>query len=163
MADAERSLELDPGYAVAWSTRGNLRLLQDDWRSAVTDFDRAIELDEREGMYHHGRGSAWLHGNEPDRALPDFDRAIELRDNEGSRYCRARILFGKGELERAEQDLDRAVPSGRPDVFRLRGFVRAARGDRAGAIEDLQRFVQMVGPENGDRPAALAKLSELKR
>src|SRR4030095_1015382 len=112
---------------------------------AVADFDELIRRGVHLAPAYNGRGFARLKRNDYDRAIADFSEAIKVRPD-GYHLpwigrAEARLL--KGDAKEAVADAHRAVEiekgEGRKNCLAMRGRCKAAAGDRAGAIEDLQK------------------------
>ena len=83
LEDWDRSLALDPGYAVGWHDRGVLRERLGDSRGALADYDRALELDPGLASAWTARSACHLAQGDPLRALADADRALALAPTAG--------------------------------------------------------------------------------
>jgi class 3 adenylate cyclase len=87
--------------------------------------------------------------------LADADRLATYRE---TLALGVEAFVAAGELAEAEQLLDRARPhpttSGAPFLDEMEGRIRVARGDAAGAVEPLRRFVEAAA-EAGFRLAEL--------
>jgi tetratricopeptide (TPR) repeat protein len=134
---AER-LELD---APAYSNRAAIRLLRGDAAGARDDANRAIELapDHAETYATRGRARAAL--NDLAGALEDYSHAIALRPDD-------------------------------PNALQIRGFLRIllvtrdlprAAAHRTGAIEDLERALQLAPADWSLRAQTEQALVELRK
>ncbi|NJO52826.1 MAG: tetratricopeptide repeat protein [Leptolyngbyaceae cyanobacterium RM2_2_4] len=71
IADFNRAIELNPEFADAYNTRGNLRYsLEGDVAGAIADFTRAIDLNPN-APYHTYRGESYLTSGNIEAALID--------------------------------------------------------------------------------------------
>jgi Flp pilus assembly protein TadD/predicted Ser/Thr protein kinase len=108
------------------------------------------------------RALARIHLGRPAEAGRDLDAALRLRPGDAFLLdWRAVALWLRGDAEGAEAGLRR--PSAGPDTLVLRGGLRHARGDAAGAYADFEAAVQ-AAPRSAEARAGrgLAQLA-LKR
>ncbi|MBT8129876.1 MAG: tetratricopeptide repeat protein, partial [Gammaproteobacteria bacterium] len=84
------------------------------------------------------------------QALDDLNRAIELNpDLVAARFNRGAIHYSSEEFELALSDFDQCIaidPHTAAPYFN-RGSTRHALGNKAGAMEDLERFIQLSDNE----------------
>lgn len=102
------ALKKAPDNLVALTGMGNIALSRDRPRVAARYYARALRVDRDNMVILNNLAMAWLSAGKPDKALAFADRAVEL---------------------------DRA---GDPRVLDTRAQVRLARGDREGAVSDLE-------------------------
>ncbi len=86
-------------------------------------------------------GLAALEAGDSIAAIGALDRAIALRPDLASAYLNRALAYRqRGDLARAEKDMDRAIRLDRSvRAYRLRSDIRAARGDAKGAQRDRER------------------------
>lgn len=99
---SQRALELQPGLAEAYASRGLAYLVADDYEAAEAHFKKALDLNPRlyEGWYYCGR--AKFHQGELARAAELFDKAAEVNPAEYQARClRVQILRGQGRTKDA--------------------------------------------------------------
>jgi Tfp pilus assembly protein PilF len=86
-------------------------------------------------------GIVALETGDPTAAIGAFDRAIALRPGFASAYLNRALAYRqRGDLSRAEKDMDRAIRLDRSvRAYRLRSDIRAARGDARRAQKDRER------------------------
>lgn len=77
LANLERVVELEDGYASAWARLGHARLLSDQLDGAMEAFSRAIELQPTWVAPLLGRARVELALDEAGTALGDLERALE--------------------------------------------------------------------------------------
>jgi len=138
-----RALALDSGLAEAWQAAGITATLQRDLALARQQLERARQLDSLQFEVFHSLGYLYSVDflDDPDRAEPLFRRALALNpDFRNSWRHYALINRNRGDLARAEALLDTALSFGPwPIAYGERAYVRYARGNRAGALADLER------------------------
>jgi tetratricopeptide (TPR) repeat protein/tRNA A-37 threonylcarbamoyl transferase component Bud32 len=153
--DYDRALAVSPGFAEAYLQRGSAKWAKRDAAGAYADFDALIQRGALLPGAYNGRGRTVLElMNDPDRALPDLDQAIRLRP-EG--YILPYIARAKSHLQRKEydaaiSDATKAIGINPwPDPFAVRGRARLAKGDRPGAVADLEEALRRGASEALDR------------
>ncbi|MBI3724446.1 tetratricopeptide repeat protein, partial [bacterium] len=148
IADAERFHELlperlvDPTLARAWVKRAITRSNAGDHAGALLDWTRAVEVGPRDPETWFGRGKEGAVAIQAG-SVPDADAAPLV--------------------ERSMADLSRAIglaPS-MSDAFYTRGLLCEVKGDKAGAIADYERFLELV-PKDELAPSVREKLAALK-
>jgi len=168
VAEVDRALELDPGFAAAWSLKATLLLMQ-YWfydtdpatRDAAWDaiengrrFDPTLpELDIAEGYYHYWGFRDYA------RALPFMQRACAALPNSAPAHlARAYVLRRMGDWENALAAMRRAQELDPRTIVTI--------SDIAGTLSMLRRFeeatqvfatAQAADPDN---PTALWNLGE---
>jgi tetratricopeptide (TPR) repeat protein len=83
LADANKSMELAPGDAVALRGRGDIyvargKKAQGDFDAAIADYTEAIRLDPRDATAYRHRGLAYEAKGDGARASADYNMVIEL-------------------------------------------------------------------------------------
>lgn len=105
LADFNKSVELDEGYALTYYCRGSMLLSLDKARQALTDLDSACQIQPDDPFYLVGRADAFYALNKMDEALADCNRAIEIDDRYELAYMtRYNIYLYLGEGLKAEAD-----------------------------------------------------------
>jgi tetratricopeptide (TPR) repeat protein/tRNA A-37 threonylcarbamoyl transferase component Bud32 len=94
-------------------------------------------------------------------ALEAYDWALSRAPDAVEGYLgRAQVHLALGNLEQAEEDLDRVVPTGGPSfapALISRAEVRRRRGDPAGALKDLEAVLR-VDPDRVEANLATARI-----
>lgn len=110
----------------------------------LADLDAALRLDPSCGWLHAWRGEALRHLGRPAEALKALEKAIALEPGYFRAFAwRGGLRAAAGRPDLALADLDRALsnaPPGEPSlswIYNERMKARRARGDVAGALEDL--------------------------
>jgi tetratricopeptide (TPR) repeat protein/tRNA A-37 threonylcarbamoyl transferase component Bud32 len=146
--DFDRAIAVSPGFAEAYLGRGSARWGKKDAKGAYEDFDHLIKMGAQLPGAYNGRGRTVLElMNDPDRALPDLNEALRLRP-EGyvlPYIARARAHLLKKNYDAAIADATKAISiSGWEEPFRYRGLAKLEKGDRAGAVADLEEALHRV-------------------
>ena len=97
----DRILDLEPGWAEAWTRRAALRSARDDVSGAVADFAQALKVEPRHLGALNGLGFLLLRVERKDEALRVLKRALALNPHAEP----AKKVAGKLETERTGQDL----------------------------------------------------------
>ncbi len=74
----ERSIELNPGSAIAHHFFGFYLGLMGRYEEGYTELTRAIRLDPQSGVIHWGLGCVYLVARRYDQAIQQFEKALEL-------------------------------------------------------------------------------------
>ena len=78
IAEYERAIELDPGYAIPHTGLGNVYAELGRYDDAIAEYERAIELDPKDTYPHNGLGTIYARLGHYADAIAEFERAIEL-------------------------------------------------------------------------------------
>ncbi|RPH47755.1 MAG: hypothetical protein EHM91_05330, partial [Planctomycetota bacterium] len=121
-----------------------------DAKGAYEDFDHLIKAGVQLAGAYNGRGRTLLElMNDPDRALLDLNEAIRLRP-EGyvlPYIARAKANLLKKNYDAAIADATKAISiSAWPEPFHTRGLAKLEKGDRKGALEDLESALRKLNP-----------------
>src|ERR1041384_521528 len=79
-SEANRVTVIEPFTALAYTSRGLVRLKQSDFSGAISDFNAAIRISPRLAEAYVSRGVAYRLKGEITEAVADFDRAISLNN-----------------------------------------------------------------------------------
>lgn len=74
--DISQYLTSNPRNKVAYDLRGQIRMSQEDWYGAISDFTAAIELDSTYADALNHRGASKTNLGDDESAIDDLDRAI---------------------------------------------------------------------------------------
>lgn len=78
LADLDRAIAIDPGYARAYHLRGLVHESQDQVDKAVEDFSKAIELKPDYGAAYHSRATLYAKLGQTDHATEDIQMVAQL-------------------------------------------------------------------------------------
>ena len=98
LALSNKALKLFPDEAHFHALRGDIRLTQDNYAYAVTNFDRAIQRREDFFYYHLQRGLAKKELNQMDSAVVDLNRSLELFPTAPAHYALGGIAKSRGDM-----------------------------------------------------------------
>ncbi len=152
MGEAMRSLDLairnNPFSPELLAVRGSFLLERQRVSQALNDFESALKLAPDSAAILTNRAQAYRHFGRIAEALHDLNKAVELNpDLLPAFFNRGAIHYSSEEFELALKDFDRCVaidPHAAGPYFN-RASAKDALGDRAGAIEDMNRFLEIAG------------------
>jgi len=147
MATLDQAIERFPEQAGLRAVRGSIHLQQGQVVKALQDLELALALDPADTSALTNRAQAYRQFGRIPEALADLEQALVLDpDLLPARFNRGAIRYSSGEYRLALEDFDYCIsldPHGAAPYFN-RAATREALGDRAGAVRDLQRFVQIT-------------------
>ena len=146
LADYTRAIDLDPGRALAWVSRGIARDRKHDAEGAIADSTRALELDPTLARAWLNRGIARARAGDADGALADCSRGLELDPKQAFGWANRGAIRGtKGDAAGEISDCSRAIEldPGIADAWANRAIARAATGDDEGAIADSTKAIEL--------------------
>ena len=146
IADATKAIELDPTIALAWATRGRVRILRDDFDGGIADATKAIELDSKLGEGWLARAMGYLSKEDYPRAISDSASACALDPKLPAAWVvRAQAKRMSHDWTGALDALSRAMELA--PLMDAPWLVRAAtldeKGDVDGAIEAYSKAVSL--------------------
>ena len=110
MKDLERAIELRPGSAGLYFTRGVTYFLSQQFEPAVKDFDKYIRQEPKDPSAYLNRGASYLFLGDTLKAMTDYDKAIKIDRFEPEGYIRrGRLLAERGDYDAAIKDMDKAI------------------------------------------------------
>ncbi len=78
IADYDKAIVLDPGFAFAYNNRGEAYLRKGDLDAAIADFNVAIAKQRNFTEALNNRANAYLAGKDYESAIQDYSAALEL-------------------------------------------------------------------------------------
>jgi tetratricopeptide (TPR) repeat protein len=144
--DIDASIGLNPKFALAYNTRGNLWYDRGNFDNALKDYNEALSLDPAYATGYTNRGNAYYAKREWQRALEDYSNAIRLDPNSPSaRVGRGNAYDELGDQERAIKEYTDAIRINRS--YALAYFNRARiylnRKDYISALSDYSDAVRL--------------------
>ena len=158
IADFTEVIKLDPRFADAYYSRGlaYTYVRPADLQSANADFNQAIKLAPREVSYYQARGKARYAIKDFQGAIEDNTKVIQSIPSANSYSDRGDALAAFGKADEALADYNQAIALNSTVAYYGRGLVRAKRGDRKGAMSDLEQakrnYQENMGKGNFDKP-----------
>ncbi len=145
-----QAIERYPDSAMLYGVRGSLYLEQERSAAALADLNEAVQLAPHNPVFLTNRAQAYRRFGRTEEAMADLDSAIELDSGfVAARFNRGSLAFNAGRYEQALADFDACIaadPQSAAPYFN-RASVHDAMGNRALAIDDLERFLQMAPSE----------------
>ena len=141
-----RAIAASPNDPSLIGTRGSLLLAQDRVFDALVDLEKAVSLAPDSALLLINRSQAYRKFNRPQEAMADLDKAIILKPKlVPARFNRGVLLYGEAKYEEALADFDvciQVAPETAGPYFN-RAITRDAMGDHAGAVSDMNRFLEL--------------------
>ena len=159
---AQRRLGDAAVQAVAHYNLGDIDLRAGAWSSAADEFRLAAGLDSDSPAYWNNLGYALIRADRAAEARAVLDSALARFPTMAALHKNAALAaFQMGENQRALTELDRAIQLDRgfAPARGLRARVRAAAGNRAGALEDWNAYLALA-PDPQERTEVEGELRE---
>jgi predicted Zn-dependent protease len=112
LARADQALKLFPGEAHFHALRGDIRLVEDNYDWAVTNYSRALDRRDNFFYYHLQRGLARQELGQVDAAVVDLENSIALLPTAPAHYALGNIAKARGNLPDAIQHYKVVAKSG---------------------------------------------------
>ena len=155
--DYNKSLEIDPkfakaytnrgfAYAIAYTNRGVIYLWKGNSDLAIQDFTKSIELDPKYAVTYYNRGVIYLWKGKSDLAIQDFTKSIELDPKYAVAYTNRGVAYhDKGNSDLAIQDFTKSIELDPKlaDAYYNRGFAYASKGNSDLAIQDYTKAIEL--------------------
>ena len=160
-AELERALELDPRFAQAWSTLGDLDIREGELAKAGESFGKAIELQSRVGGFPDRLKRTLLRFDlrKFDEARQDVDEMKRISPKHpGVAFAEGVLQLHDKQLDAARESLEKAVQasdSAYPLALYMLAGINLEQGNIAQADDYARRFVKLApGNINGRKLAA---------
>lgn len=142
-----RAIAANPDDASLIGTRGSLLLSQDRVFDALVDLEQAVTLAPDNALLLVNRSQAYRQFNRLQEAMADLDRAVVLSPKlVPARFNRGALLYAEAKYKEAIADFDvciQAAPETAGPYFN-RAVTRDALGDQAGAVDDMNKFIELA-------------------
>jgi Flp pilus assembly protein TadD len=149
LADADRSLQLDPNDATAWQQKGNALLALSHWNDARASLQRAAQLSPDDGRIWNNLGVSLEALGQTNDAVAAFQRAMTTSPPSDSAFLQMAFLRIRArQLDEATSVLDqfaRIDPRPNAMALALRAVLAQKRGDSAQARK-LQLQAEQLDP-----------------
>ena len=103
LAKVGQALKLFPDEAHFHALRGDIRLVEDNYDWAITNYNRAIQRRDAFFYYHLQRGLANKELGKVDAAVADLEHSIELLPTAPAHYALGGIARERGDMQAAVQ------------------------------------------------------------
>ena len=114
LALANKALDLFPQEAHFHALRGDIRLTQDNFDWAITNYSRAIERRNDFFYYHLQRGLAKNELGQTDGAVADLNRSLEYLPTAPAHYTLGSIAEKRGDMNTAMEHYKVVAQAGGP-------------------------------------------------
>jgi tetratricopeptide (TPR) repeat protein len=129
ISELTEAIEINPGLARAYVTRGMVYEDKNEHNLAIADFTVVIEIKPTDARAYVYRGMAYENEGEYDFAIADYSKAIGIDPTIADAYRgRAHAYTIKGEYDKAWKDIHEAQTLGHPVDSRLLEKLRNASG-----------------------------------
>ena len=165
------ALAIDPQLPEAFHVRGLLGNRTGAVRDAKVDFERALALRPTLHEARAGLGDALDQLGDRPGAIRAYEAAVAADGTQAEWWYRlGRVRFDAGRSGEAAAALGRAIelgsaterrPSWLPDAHRIRGEAHRLGGNRAGAIADYRRYLEIAPASALDREDVQDRLFDL--
>ena len=98
---ADKALDTFPAEAHFHALRGDIRLREENYSWAVTNYTRAIDRRDSFFYYHLQRGLANKELNQTDSAVSDLERSLELLPTAPAHFALGEIAQQRGQMQAA--------------------------------------------------------------
>ncbi|HDP80198.1 MAG TPA: tetratricopeptide repeat protein, partial [Spirochaetes bacterium] len=88
-----RAIEINPGYARARNSLGNLYCRLRKYHFALPHYKKALEINGYNPFIHYNIGSLYFETGDLDNALPHLLKAVEYKRNYGNAYHKLGVLM----------------------------------------------------------------------
>jgi tetratricopeptide (TPR) repeat protein len=148
LADYDMSIALNPKNADTYNNRALLKNENlNDSLGAMRDYDMAIRLKPKNSDMYFNRANLKSDLNDFQGALADYNQSLILNPKDARAYSNRGLLkFDKlNDAEGALKDYDRAIAIDLKlaGVYYNRALLKKKSSDRAGAIQDFQKSIQL--------------------
>jgi tetratricopeptide (TPR) repeat protein len=133
----ERAIRLDPNYARAYRSKGDVLYDRERYEEALLTYEQAIRLDPNHARIHRNRGDILLHLKRYDKALAAYDQAIQLEPRAAQNY------YGKGEVLYSTKRYEEALAAYNVATQLDPGFA-SAYTNKGMAFARLNRFREAI-------------------
>lgn len=161
MADAcRRALDINADNPVVFQFYSRAYRGLGDYVNALQMVNKAIELDDKYADAYQLRGEILLEMGDTNSAGKDADWLLEHTDgNEDAYLFKARVERAKEDYQLAIAYYDKVAELNpfRVEVFRERGALKLALGDKAGADEDGRKLLELNTEGDNSEEALKAK------
>lgn len=165
LRDVESALEQEPDLATAWAAKGRILLDQERYAEALEALDRAVVTGGCSPEIRTNRGIALGRLKRDEEAKADYAHALEHDPRNWIALAnRMQLWYHEGAYDAALADAE-GVVAYRPEFYLgwlFRGYLRERKGNRDGAIADLEEALRRAPSGWPDRDGLKAHIEKLK-
>jgi len=166
--DLERAVAIYPQYAQAWTDLGQAFLEQSEPQQARDAWEHARKADPQYIRPYLQLARLDLQEKQPREALDITTEALKINPREfpGLYFLNAVANFNLNRLDAAEESARRAIELDAaheiPRAEDLLGSILAMKGDRAGAVEHMRKYLQL-SPHAPDADTVQQRIAQLEK
>ena len=153
ITDFTKVIKLDPKYPNVYLYRGISYASIGKYEQAIVDFTEMIKINPELLSGYYYRGLSYNYLGKYEKAIADYTDAIKINPKYAEAYYERALNYGVlGKTEAAIADCTEAIKI-RPEyaeAYRIRGVSYAYSGKCDLAAVDLDKYLKLVGNENGD-------------
>ena len=112
LVQVNRALDLYPSEALFHSLRGAIRMRQERWGDAVTNFNRAVDADRTYFAHYLQRGLAHYKLKNNDAAQRDLDQSVRILPTAVAYNALGQLAEARGDTTAAQRYYEQAAGSG---------------------------------------------------
>lgn len=142
----DKTIELDPKFALGYSLRGYAKSAQKEHLKAIDDYTTSISLNKNQSHVYFNRGNSWRNLNEHKKAIKDYSQAIKLRPDDSEAYVnRGTSWYLLNEYTKAIEDYSQAIKlqPDFPKAYCNRGVSWRGLNDHDKAIADYSKAIEL--------------------
>ncbi|MBI4949811.1 MAG: tetratricopeptide repeat protein [Deltaproteobacteria bacterium] len=151
VANYERAIEIDPGYAEAYGNRGATYLRMGRMDEALDDLSTAIRLNPRVPELYGNRGVVFINIGEYEKAVKDLTESISLDASTAAKgfFNRGIAYKALGMNAEAVADFTRTIEADPSfaGAYNNRGGAYLRTGDFKNAIKDFNTSIELAPSE----------------
>jgi tetratricopeptide (TPR) repeat protein len=163
----EKAVAIYPEYAPAWSDLGEVLIAQSQAKEAKAAWERSIQADPKYVKPYLQLTRLTVSEGRMEDAIALTDRALAIKviAYPGIYFYRALAYYSLHRLDEAEKSARQAVEldaaQEMPQAEHLLGSVLAAKGDRAGAVQHLRKYLK-ESPKAPDAEKIRRQIADLE-
>jgi tetratricopeptide (TPR) repeat protein len=147
IVEYNKAIEINPGYAQSYFTRGGHYVQKGQYDKAISDFNKVIEINPKYATAYTNRGAVYVGKGQYDKAISDFNKAIEINPRDADAYLNRGVAYvGKGQCDKAISDFNKAIEINPrdADAYYSRGQAYLiAKGEFDRAISDYNKAIEI--------------------
>jgi protein O-mannosyl-transferase len=153
LTDYSKCIELEPNHVNALANRGAAFGMKQEWKKALNDLNKAIELEPLHSNALSNRAFVWFQMQEYEQSIDDFSKYLTVEPNDTDVINTIGLCwFRLKNYEKALEEFNRSIQidSSKGAYFLNRSLVLNAKGDKANALKDAERAIQLGFQVNND-------------
>ena len=153
LADYNKCIELEPNHINALANRGAAFGTTKQWEKSLEDLNKTLELEPLHPNALSNRAFVWFQMAEYEKSIDDFNKYLTVEPNDPDvintiGLCYFRLKNYENALEEFNRSIRLDATKGA--YFLNRSLVLNAMGDKANALNDAERAMQLGFNVNND-------------